>query len=228
MPRPFALASIAVPCLFAAAFACAASGVTAAMPAARATVDADAVDLARGCWIRHVAGQADGRGTALLRLLPDPERPGWLRGEIARVGDDPDQRLQLWLARDGRRALLARASVRDPDAAAVPAVAAPDPIPMQTPPGAIHPTPLLDQAGWTRLMLGGSDRVAFVRSARKITAVGGAVGRSAEIDYRAEAGPPIRLRVTAGEERLSVTVSGVAPASGAPVPVFAGQRDGCD
>lgn len=226
MPRlPVPPSAVAL-CLLAAAFACAAAD--APPMAAPQTADAAAVDLARGCWIRHAPGRPDGRDTLLLRLLPDPERPDWLRGEIARVGDDPDRRLQLWLARDGRRALLTAASVRDPDAPATRLGAAPGPVPMRTPPGAIHPVPDLDQDGLTRLLLGGSDRVAFGRSPRRLTRVGGAVGRSAEIDYSAEAGPPLRLRVNAAEERLSIAVSGADTGTGGPLAVFGGVRDGCD
>ncbi|UZW58827.1 hypothetical protein [Lysobacter enzymogenes] len=225
MPRLPVPSSAAALCMLAAAFACVAAD---APTAVQQTADAAAVDLARGCWIRHAPARPDGRDTVLLRLLPDPERRDWLRGEIARVGDDPDRRLQLWLARDGRRALLSAASVRDPDAPAARVDAEPGPIPMWTPPGAVHPVPDLDQDGLARLLLGGDDRIAFGRSPRRLTAVGGAAGRSAEIDYRAEAGPPLRLRVNAAEERLSITVGGADIGTGAPLAVFAGVRDGCD
>ncbi|WP_394537518.1 hypothetical protein PRJ39_15375 [Lysobacter enzymogenes] len=225
MPRLPAPRSAVATCLLAAASACAAAD---APPAAHATADAAAVDLARGCWIRHAPGRPDGRDTVLLRLLPDPERRDWLRGEIARVGDDPDRRLQLWLARDGRRALLTAASVGDPDAPASRLGAEPGPVPMRTPPGAIHPVPDLDQDGVARLVLGGNDRVAFARTPRALVAVDGGAGRSAEIDYRAEAGAPLRLRVAAAEERLRVSVSGADTGTGAPLAVFGGVRDGCD
>ncbi|MEI2429477.1 hypothetical protein V2J17_04430 [Lysobacter yananisis] len=225
MPRLPVPSFAAALCMLAAAFACVAADAPAA---AQQTADAAAVDLARGCWIRHAPARPDGRDTVLLRLLPDPERRDWLRGEIARVGDDPDRRLQLWLARDGRRALLSAASVRDPDAPAARVGAAPGPVPMRTPPGAIHPVPDLDPDGLARLLLGGDDRVAFGRSPRRLTAVGGTAGRSAAIDYRAEAGPPLRLRVNAAEERLSITVGGADTGTGAPLAVFAGVRDGCD
>ncbi|QCW26049.1 hypothetical protein FE772_10595 [Lysobacter enzymogenes] len=223
MPRLPVPSSAVALCMLAAAFACVAAD---APTAVQQTADAAVVDLARGCWIRHAPARPDGRDTVLLRLLPDPERRDWLRGEIAgRRRSRPPPATVAGARRPPR--LLSAASVRDPDAPAAGR--------RRAGPGADAHAARRDPSragsrpdGLARLLLGGDDRVAFGRSPRRLTAVGGTAGRSAEIDYRAEAGPPLRLRVNAAEERLSVTVGGADIGTGAPLAVFAGVRDGCD
>ncbi len=218
-----------IACFALAALAGAAGAATLQPPAAQApsASPAQAQDAAfdhlRGCWIRRE--QPDGRATALLRLLPPPEHPGWLNGQISRPeGDDPDRRLQLWFSRDGRTAVLASQPLADPTRA--PAGGKPEtqirPLAKTYPPGRA--------AGSSQsLVLMPQPRIEFVRVPTVTAPAADWPADAFNADYVAGAAATgtRRLRVQASAERLTLTL---LAGSGQPrdLTLFDGRRDGCD
>lgn len=209
-----------------ACFALAAGSVTAAPPpsaAAAASVEAARFDHLRGCWIRRE--EPDGRATAMLRLLPDHERPQWLAGQISRPeGDDPDRRLHLWFSRDGRTAVLASQALDDPMRA--PAGGKPEPqirplakaIPPGRTPGSSQPLVLMPQP-----------RIEFVRVPTVTAPAADWPADSLNADYVAGAAATgtRRLRVQASPERLTLTLL-AGSGQKRDLALFDGRRDGCD
>ncbi|QWP75674.1 hypothetical protein J5226_18980 [Lysobacter sp. K5869] len=212
-------------CLAAAALAASAAASAAAPQPPQATPAADytaGFDHARGCWIRRE--EPDGHATALLRLLPSPEHPDWLNGQLTRLpSDDPDRRLHVWLSRDGRRAVLASQPLADPMKAPAAAEPAPQirPLAKRYPPGR---TPGSSQS----LVLFPQPRVEFARLPAATPATGDWPADALNADY--VAGAPAtgtrKLRVQASEDRLTLTLPGIGP--GRDAVLFDGRRDGCD
>ncbi|BAV98404.1 hypothetical protein [Lysobacter enzymogenes] len=182
-----------------------------------------AFDHVRGCWIRRE--EPDGRATALLRLLPPPEHPGWLNGQISRPeGDDPDRRLHLWFSRDGRTAVLASQPLADPTRA--PAGGKPEtqirPLAKTYPPGR---APGSSQS----LVLMPQPRIEFVRvpTVTALTADWPADAFNADYVAGAAATGTRRLRVQASPERLTLTLL-AGSGQARDLTLFDGRRDGCD
>jgi len=192
-------------------------------PAPDDAASAARFDHLRGCWIRRE--EPDGRATALLRLLPPPEHPGWLNGQISRPeGDDPDRRLHLWFSRDGRTAVLASQPLADP--ARAPAGGKPEtqirPLAKRYPPGR---TPGSSQS----LVLMPQPRIEFVRVPTVTAPDADWPADALNADYvaGAAASGTRRLRAQASQERLTLTL---LAGSGQPrdLTLFDGRRDGCD
>ncbi|MEH6422161.1 hypothetical protein, partial [Pseudomonas sp. CGJS7] len=164
------------------------------------------LDRVRGCWIQKT--EPNGRATMLLRLLPDREHPQWLSGQLQHAdGDDPDRRLRVWLARDGRSALLASHAIDDPTA----------------------PAPKAGMSSTKSLVLKPQPRVEFERTPAPTGAPSGAPADTVNLDYR-ERGAGKRLRIEVSEEHLKLITAGGPPklATTRPVVLFDGRRDGCD
>lgn len=234
MSRPSPLrATVLLAATFAGAFAgngfadAAAPMPPPAAPPPAASPPERAVDAARGCWIQRDA--ADGRASALLRLLPDRDHPEWLSGQLSRPeGDDPDRRVQLWLARDGRSAVLANRPLADPRAPAPAASAADEP---QLRPLAPTHAPGRAPGSAQTLVLFPQPRIEFARVPERPLAAGDwpADTLSAEFLAGTTTGPSRRLRVQASEERLAlILVSARGTGAGRDTPLFDGRRDGCD
>lgn len=219
-----------IACLAIALFAAgAAASAAPAQPPQSPRPNADApgadanFDHVRGCWIRRE--EPDGRATALLRLLPPPEHPGWLNGQISRPeGDDPDRRLQLWFARDGRTAVLASQPLADPTRA--PAGGKPEtqirPLAKTYPPGR---APGSSQS----LVLMPQPRIEFVRvpTVTALTADWPADAFNADYVAGATTSGTRRLRVQASPERLTLTLL-AGSGQARDLTLFDGRRDGCD
>ncbi|QCW26051.1 hypothetical protein FE772_10605 [Lysobacter enzymogenes] len=225
MSRPSLLRATALlAATFAGAFAC--NGVAAAPtpPSAAASPPDRAVD-ARGCWIQRDA--PDGCASALLRLLPDRDHPEWLSVQLSRPeGDDPDRRVQLWLARDGRSAVLASRPLADPRA---PAPAAADE-PQLRPLAPTH-APGRAPGSTQTLVLFPQARIEFARVPERPVPAGDWPRDTLSAEFLAGAGtgPSRRLRVQASEERLAlILVSARGTGAGRDTPLFDGRRDGCD
>ncbi|UZW58825.1 hypothetical protein [Lysobacter enzymogenes] len=218
---------------FAGAFACtgvayaAAPTPPSAPPAAAASPPDRAVDAARGCWIQRDA--PDGRASALLRLLPDRDHPEWLSGQLSRPeGDDPDRRVQLWLARDGRSAVLASRPLADPRVPAPAASTADEP---QLRPLAPTHAPGRAPGSTQTLVLFPQARIEFARVPERPLPAGDWPRDTLSAEFLAGAGtgPSRRLRVQASEERLAlILVSARGTGAGRDTPLFDGRRDGCD
>lgn len=210
-----------------ACFALAAGSVAAAPPpppaAATASVEAARFDHLRGCWIRRE--EPDGRATAMLRLLPDHERPQWLAGQISRPeGDDPDRRLHLWFSRDGRTAVLASQALDDPLRA--PAGGKPE---RQIRPLAKAIAPGRTPGSSQPLVLMPQPRIEFVRVPTVTAPAADWPADSLNADYVAGAAATgtRRLRVQASQERLTLTLL-AGSGQKRDLALFDGRRDGCD
>lgn len=226
MPRPI------FACLVAAALACGATAAAAQTPAdavppasseTPASPESERFDHLRGCWIRRE--EPDGRATAMLRLLPDHERPQWLAGQISRPeGDDPDRRLHLWFSRDGRTAVLASQALDDP----MRAPAGGKPEPQIRPLAKTHP-PGRTPGSTQSLVLMPQPRIEFVR-VPTVTAPAAdwpADALSADYVAGAVATGTRRLRVQASQERLTLTLL-AGSGQKRDLALFDGRRDGCD
>lgn len=226
MPRPMLACVVAAAFVVganAAAAQTATGGAPPASPALPASSENDRFDHLRGCWIRRE--EPDGRATALLRLLPDHDRPQWLNGQISRAeGGDADRRVHLWFSRDGRTAVLATQALDDP---------------MRAPPGGKPETRILPLAktyppgrtpGSTQSLLSmPQPRIEFVRVPTVTAPAADWPADTLSADYVAGAAATgtRRLRVQASQERLTLTLlaGGGQPAD---LVLFDGRRDGCD
>lgn len=180
-------------------------------------------DHARGCWIRRE--EPDGQASALLRLLPSPEHPDWLTGQLTRLpSDDPDRRLHVWLSRDGRRAVLASQPLADPTRAPAGGPPAPQvrPLAKTYPPGR---TPGSSQS----LVLMPQPRIEFARVPTLTAPAADWPADAFNADYVAGAAATgtRRLRVLASPERLTLTLLG-GSGQARDLALFDGRRDGCD
>lgn len=194
-----------------------------ASPPSQATPDE--IDRVRGCWIQKV--EPNGRATLLLRLLPDREHPQWLSGQLQRAdGDDPDRRVQLWFARDGRTALLASRPIADP----TPAPAS-KPAPMRQLPHTKAIKPNAD--AMASLIANPQARIEYERVPAAASPAPDASADTRILDYR-ERGASKHLRIEVSPEHLKLSIVGAALShkpgtpNAAAVVLFDGGRDGCD